>query len=79
MAAVEPIRIDKMYMSKREVADLLRCSTRTVERLVSTCFKGFPPPVKIFRGKVLFRSAYVRDWLSRREREGGFTQERAVT
>jgi hypothetical protein len=53
-------------LDRHELAQMLRCSTRTVDRMM-----GAPdglPFIKL-RGKVLYRASSVREWLAARERQ----------
>lgn len=56
---VEPL------LNKREVAQALGLSTRTLERLVS--LRQFPPPLKLGPTTVRWRAQAVRAYLERQE------------
>jgi hypothetical protein len=52
------------YMTFNETALWLRCSTRTLQRLLET---GVGPPViRVSERRLIFREADVRDWLAGR-------------
>jgi excisionase family DNA binding protein len=56
------------YMTKREVAELLRCSRRSVERLAAEGRDGFPRSCKALRGRSLWLRSAIGDYLRRKAR-----------
>jgi|SRR5580693_4961142 hypothetical protein len=55
---------DSEHMTFNETAAWLRCSTRTLQRLLET---GVGPPViRISERRLIFRKADARDWLAGR-------------
>jgi predicted DNA-binding transcriptional regulator AlpA len=55
---------DDEYLTFPEVADWLRCSTRTVQRLLET--GTGPPVIRLSERRLIFRKSDVRHWLARR-------------
>lgn len=53
-------------LTKADVAELLRCCERTIERQVRD--RAFPPPQKFGKESLWFQSV-VHDWLARRREE----------
>lgn len=53
-------------LTKADVAELLRCCERTIERQVRD--RAFPPPQKFGKESLWFQSV-VHDWLARRRDE----------
>lgn len=53
-------------LTKADVADLLRCCERSIERQVNAC--AFPPPQRFGKESLWFQSV-VHDWLARRREE----------
>lgn len=53
-------------LTKADVAELLRCCERTIERQVRD--RAFPPPQKFGKQSLWFQSV-VHDWLARRREE----------
>ena len=53
-------------LTKADVAELLRCCGRTIERQVRD--RAFPPPQKFGKESLWFQSV-VHDWLARRREE----------
>lgn len=58
-AAAEP-----EHLTLREVAEWLRCSARTVERLIED--GSGPPVIRLSERRLIFRLADLRAWLARR-------------
>jgi predicted DNA-binding transcriptional regulator AlpA len=52
------------HFTLTELAEWLRCSTRTVQRLIETG-EG-PPMIKLSDRRVIFRKADAQQWLARR-------------
>lgn len=51
----------RLTLSKKEVADLLGCSVRTLERLRKK--RAFPSPIKL-GGRVLYRLADIEQFVA---------------
>jgi predicted DNA-binding transcriptional regulator AlpA len=58
-AAAEP-----EHLTLDETAEWLRCSTRTLQRLLET--GSGPPVIRISERRLIFRVADLRTWLARR-------------
>jgi predicted DNA-binding transcriptional regulator AlpA len=62
----ESTTIPTEHLTLDEVADWLRCSTRTVQRLLED--GSGPPVIRISERRLIFRVADLRTWLSHRTR-----------
>ena len=52
------------FLTKKELAELCRCSERTIDRLLE---EGDAPPVtRLSPRRIIFPAASAREWLSRR-------------
>jgi len=52
------------FLTKRELAELCRCSERTLDRLLET---GDAPPVtRLSSRRIIFHAPSAREWLSQR-------------
>ena len=56
------------HLTLDETADWLRCSTRTLQRLLEA--GNGPPVIRLSERRIIFRLAEVRDWLVARTRGG---------
>ena len=66
--ATDPIQTQPALLTKKDVAELLRCTERSVERYVAT--RQLPAPIKLSaRGGLRWRRATIEAWLAQREAE----------
>jgi predicted DNA-binding transcriptional regulator AlpA len=61
--------LDREHLTLNEAAEWLRCSTRTLQRLLED--GTGPPVIRLSQRRLIFRMADLRAWLSRRCRGGG--------
>jgi hypothetical protein len=52
------------HLTLDEAADWLRCSTRTLQRLLAT--GSGPPTIRLSERRLIFRLADLRNWLAER-------------
>jgi predicted DNA-binding transcriptional regulator AlpA len=65
------------FLTKRELAQLCRCSERTLDRLLE---QGDAPPVtRVSSRRIIFPLASAREWLSNRTAEKRSTQGEGTT
>jgi predicted DNA-binding transcriptional regulator AlpA len=62
------------HLTLTELADWLRCSTRTLQRLLST--GDGPPIIRLSERRVIFELADVRSWLASRRKGASIMPER---
>jgi hypothetical protein len=59
---------DREHLTLDETAEWLRCSTRTLQRLLED--GSGPPAFRLSQRRLIFRIADLRAWLSQRGRRG---------
>jgi predicted DNA-binding transcriptional regulator AlpA len=57
---------DPEHLTLNETAEWLRCSTRTLQRLLET--GSGPPVIRLSERRLIFRLADLRAWLAQRTR-----------
>lgn len=65
-AAADPALYTDLLIDKPEVARRCFLSTRTIERMIVA--GEFPPPLRIGRSRVAWRTSEVESWLAARPR-----------
>jgi predicted DNA-binding transcriptional regulator AlpA len=59
-----PEPAEKEFLTKRELANLFRCSERTVDRLLE--IGDAPPVTRLSPRRIIFYAPSAREWLSKR-------------